>query len=102
MSPATANLERRAERTLPINSGRGERFARDAWLGIKIVNKYKVKVYVATAWSLFTQADHYEEYEFESNESLEVIARRLAREGFRTNNGKRWVMPGAILEVNAA
>lgn len=63
------------------------------------MNKYKVKVYVGTLWSFFTQADHYEEYEFESGESLEAISKRLARDGFRNDNGTKWIMPGAILEV---
>lgn len=63
------------------------------------MNKFKVKVYLATDWSMFTQADHYEEYTFESKETLEVIAKRLARDGFRTDNGRKWIMPGAILEI---
>lgn len=63
------------------------------------MNKYNVKVYVGTMWSFFTQADHYEDYTFESSESLEVISKRLARDGFRTDNETKWIMPGAILEV---
>lgn len=60
---------------------------------------YRVRVYVGTVWSFLTQGDHYEDFEMESTEPLEKIARRLASEGFRAGDKGRWIMPGAILEV---
>jgi hypothetical protein len=62
------------------------------------MHKYKVKVYVGTAWSFITQADHYDEYTFASDEPIAKFAKRLAREGFEIRAGE-WIMPGAILEI---
>jgi hypothetical protein len=62
------------------------------------MNKYIVKVYIATDWSLLTQADHYSEYRLESAESLPDFAKRLAIFGFQADEN-RWIMPGAMLEV---
>jgi hypothetical protein len=61
------------------------------------MNKFTVRVYVATAWSFLTQADHYEEYDIESSDSLETFSKKLAREGFLL--GYKVIMPGAILSV---
>ena len=61
--------------------------------------KYKVRAYEATNWSLFTQADHFEVFTFDSDLSLRDFAQMLAREGFPTSDGKRWIMPGAIISV---
>jgi len=58
---------------------------------------FKVKVYVATEWSFLTKADYFEVHEFDSDESLEQIANQLASHGFRSGN--KWIMPGAILEI---
>lgn len=62
------------------------------------MNRFKVRVYVATAFSLLTQADHYEDHYFNSNETLEQILKRLARDGFKWGSSK-WIMPGSILTV---
>jgi hypothetical protein len=64
------------------------------------VNKFKVRVYQATNWSLLTQADHFEDFIFETNESLEKFSQELARTGFSIKNGKKWIMPGAIVSVD--
>jgi hypothetical protein len=61
--------------------------------------KYVARVYVATEWSFFTKADHFLDYAFQSDESLEVLAKRLARDGMRVSQGTKWIMPGAILSV---
>ncbi len=63
------------------------------------MNKYKVKVYVGTLWSFLTQADHYDEYDMVTSQSLEELSKRLARDGFQADHGKKWIMPGAILEI---
>jgi hypothetical protein len=62
-------------------------------------HRYKVRCYQATAWGVFTQADHYEDHYFASSESLDQVAKRLARDGFRVSDTNKWIMPGAILTV---
>jgi hypothetical protein len=47
----------------------------------------------------FTQSDHYDDFAIQSPDSLEVFAKRLAREGFLEEQSGRWVMPGAIMWV---
>jgi hypothetical protein len=64
--------------------------------------RYHVRVYEASAWSLFTQADHYEDFTIESNVDLPTFAKTLAREGFPVENGNRWIMPGAIIWIKIA
>lgn len=64
-----------------------------------MVRKYKVRVYEATAWGAFTQADHYQDYFFESDETLERFANRIGREGFAVKGGQKWIMPASILTV---
>ncbi len=61
--------------------------------------KVQVWVYISTAWSLFTGADHYRDYDFSTDEPFEVFAKRLAREGFEAeDSGHRlWIMPGSII-----
>ncbi len=62
------------------------------------MNKFTVRVYKPTLWSFFTQADEYDDYEFSGGEeTLEDLALRLAKTGFRTRG--KWIMPGAILEI---
>lgn len=63
------------------------------------MNRYKVRVYTASALGFFTQADHYEDHFFDSGESLEQIVKRLGRDGFAVNGGRKWIMPAAILTV---
>ena len=62
------------------------------------MSKYKVRVYEATAWSMFSQADHYSDYTLTSSETLKQIAQRLAQYGSAATDQK-WIMPGAILTV---
>lgn len=62
------------------------------------MRRYKARVYIASAIGFFTQADHYEDHYFDSNETLEQISKRLARDGFAVDS-KKWIMPGAILTV---
>jgi hypothetical protein len=64
------------------------------------MNKFKVRVYEATGWSFLTQGDHYEDYTFTTEETLERFAKRLAREGFLANEST-WIMPGAIVWCKA-
>jgi hypothetical protein len=45
----------------------------------------------------FTQADGYDDHEFESELSLEDFAQGLMKKGFQVRN--RWIMPGAIVWV---
>lgn len=61
--------------------------------------RFKVRVYVATAFSLFTQADHFEDYYFDAKEPLVQFAQSLARTGFAVDDNRKWIMPGAILTV---
>lgn len=61
--------------------------------------KYKVRVYEVGVFGFFTQADHYQDYDFTSDDSLEQFARRLSREGFAVDDGRKWIMPAAILTV---
>lgn len=61
------------------------------------MNRFVVRAYVATHWSFFTQADHFEEHHFTSKESLYEFATRIAKVGFGV--GKKWIMPGAIISV---
>jgi hypothetical protein len=67
--------------------------ARDA------MNRYVVRVQNPRALGFITQADHYADFDFESSESLEEIAGRLAAKGFQEEKGGRWIMPGAILWI---
>ena len=61
------------------------------------MNKFKVRVYDVGAIGFFTQADGYDDHEFESELSLEDFARGLMKRGFQVRN--RWIMPGAIVWV---
>lgn len=62
--------------------------------------KFVVRCYCATAWSLFSQADHYEDYNFASTETLEEFAKRICKEGFSADD-KTWIAPGAIVSIKA-
>lgn len=64
--------------------------------------RYKVRVYEGTMWSFVTQADHFMDYSIDSAESLPEIARRLAHDGFSSGDGRKWIMPGAIIFVEVA
>lgn len=61
--------------------------------------KYKIRVYEATQWSLLTQADHFQDYYIDSELPLSDLARKLSRDGFSSGDGRKWIMPGAILFV---
>lgn len=62
--------------------------------------RYKVRVHRLTLAGFFTQADHYEDFEFESSEPIETFAARLASKGFADpDDATRWIMPGAILSI---
>lgn len=61
------------------------------------MNKFKVRTYDVGAFGFFTQADAYNDYDFESAESLELFAARLGKAGFRAGN--RWVMGSAIVWI---
>jgi hypothetical protein len=63
------------------------------------MNRYTVRVQNPKALGFLTQADHYHDYQLESSESLEELARRLAASGFRASDSSRWVMPGAIIWI---
>lgn len=63
---------------------------------------YKVRAKNLGAWGYFTQADHYEDFELDTAETLEELARRLASSGFAEPNGDRWIMPGAIVWIKQA
>jgi hypothetical protein len=63
------------------------------------MNRYKVRSQKLGALGFFTQADHYADFEIESNESLEVFAARLAAKGFQDSKSGRWIMPGAIVWI---
>lgn len=60
---------------------------------------YRIRVYLATAWSILTQSDHFQDHYIDSSESLEAIAKRLAHDGFRVGQQDKWIMPGAILTI---
>ena len=60
---------------------------------------YRVRVQNPVALGFLTQADHYLDYDFESDESLEDFAARLAAKGFQDRRNGRWVMPGAIIWI---
>lgn len=61
------------------------------------VNKFIVRCYIATILSIFTQADHFEDYTFESLQDLETFAKRFAKTGFQVKN--KWIMPGSIMSI---
>lgn len=63
------------------------------------MSRYKVRVQKLGALGFLTQADHYEDYELESGETLAELAARLAAKGFPAPTGNRWVMPGAIIWI---
>jgi len=63
------------------------------------MSKYKVRVYEVGALGFFTQADGYMDYNFTSDDSLEQFARRLSREGFAVEDGRKWICPAAIITV---
>lgn len=63
------------------------------------MNKFTVRYYVATDWSLFTQADHYDEVIFTTGRTLAQLAHDLAKDGFAEPGGKKWIMPGAIVSI---
>jgi hypothetical protein len=63
------------------------------------MNRYKVRVQNIGALGFITQADHYQDFELESSESLEVFAGHIAAKGFLAPKGDRWIMPGAIIWI---
>jgi hypothetical protein len=63
------------------------------------LNQYKVRVHMLGLLGFFTQADHYEDFELESDETLGIFAKRLAQDGFHDESRGRWIMPGAIAWV---
>jgi hypothetical protein len=65
------------------------------------MKRYKVRVHELGWRGFITQADHYEDFQMESEESLGELARRLAQEGFEAESGK-WIMPGAIMWIEAS
>jgi hypothetical protein len=60
------------------------------------MNRYRIRAKRLGALGFFTQADHYQDFEIESSEPLEVFAERLAAKGFLDSKSGRWIMPGAI------
>ena len=63
------------------------------------MNHYTVRAQSPRALGFITQADHYRDYELDSNESLEELAGRLTAKGFPDSDGRRWIMPGAIVWI---
>jgi hypothetical protein len=63
------------------------------------MNRFVVRAQNPGVLGFFTQADHYADFDFESAETLEEIAARLAAKGFQEEKGGRWIMPGAILWI---
>ena len=63
------------------------------------MHSYKVRCQKLSALGFLTQADHYQDYEFESADSLEIFAAQLAAKGFPEPSSKRWIMPGAIIWI---
>jgi hypothetical protein len=64
------------------------------------VHTYKVRVHQIGFVGFITKADHYDDFEVTSTESLQAFAKRLALEGFHDPNSARWIMPGAIMWVD--
>ena len=63
------------------------------------MNRYRIRAQHLGALGFVTQADHYQDFEVESNESLEAFAGRLAAKGFPDSKSGRWIMPGAIVWI---
>ena len=63
------------------------------------MNRYRVRAQNPRALGFFTQADHYQDFDMESSETLEDFAGRLAVKGFPAQDGSRWIMPGAIVWI---
>jgi len=63
------------------------------------MNHYIVRAQNPRALGFFTQADHYQDFEIESSETLEAFAGRLAAKGFPDSGSGRWIMPGAIVWI---
>jgi hypothetical protein len=66
------------------------------------MNEYKVRVHELGWTGFITQADHYQDFRFESPEPLRDFARRLAQEGFEDTRSGKWIMPGAIMWIEPA
>ena len=63
--------------------------------------QYRVRVHEIGLMGFFTKSDHYDDFTLQSPDALDVFAKRLAREGFLEERSGRWVMPGAIMWVEA-
>ena len=63
------------------------------------MNKFKVRAYTVGAVGFLTQADHYEDFDFETDEAIESFASRLASKGFFDEGSHRWIMPGSIVWI---
>lgn len=64
------------------------------------MNCFRVRVENPVALGFLTQADHYQDHDLESSESLEEFAGRLAAKGFLDRSRGRWIMPGAIVWID--
>jgi hypothetical protein len=60
------------------------------------MNQYRVRAQTFGAIGFLTQSDHYQDFELESSDSLEVFASNIAAKGFRDSRSGRWIMPGVI------
>lgn len=63
------------------------------------MSRYKVRAQHIGAIGFFTQADHYRDYEMDSDESFEDFSGRIAAKGFLDPNSGRWIMPGGIIWI---
>lgn len=59
---------------------------------------YTIRYYESTVWSFFTQADHFEEAEFDSDEDFATFCKRMFAEGFQLNY-ETWIAPSAITKI---
>jgi hypothetical protein len=60
---------------------------------------YRIRAQNPRALGFFTQADHYKDFEIQSNDEIEALAARLASSGFQDTESGRWIMPGAIIWI---
>lgn len=63
------------------------------------MNCYRVRFYKVGVLGYFTNADDYEDVYFQSPKTLKEFCKELMRDGIEYKEGKKWVTPSAIVEI---
>ena len=59
---------------------------------------YTVRYFEAITLSLSTQADHFNEAVFDTDDNFVIFCKRMFAEGFQRDY-KTWIAPGAITKI---